>query len=349
MENKLNMLVRSLFAGIFAMFALLALPQSAQAAGGGEGEEFAPKDMILHHVLDDYGWHITEIDGHHISIPLPMILVVDGQLDIFMSSAFHHAPDGIHTTALGSYKLDHGHVVETNGKSVFDLSITKNVASMMLATVLLFAIFLPVASAYKKNPNAAPKGAQNLLETLVKFVVDDIMIPNIGEKKYKKYVPFVMTIFFFVWANNLLGLIPTGANASGNISFTLTLAFFTLIVTNLSGSKDYWGHIFWTPGVPLPLRAIMLPVEVLGIFTKPFALMIRLFANITAGHIIILSLISLIFLFKNAMLGLAVGPAVIALTMLELFVAALQAYIFSMLSALYIGLALEEHHHDEHH
>ena len=345
MENKQNMLVRYLLTGIFALFALCSAPQMAYAGGGEEGGDFNAKDMIIHHILDDYGWHIAEVDGHHISIPLPIILVVDGQLDIFMSSEFHHAEDGVHTTGLGSYKIDHGHIIETSGKKVLDFSITKNVASMMLAVVILFLLFVPAVGAYKKNPNEAPKGRLNMLEALVQFIIDDVMIPNIGEKKYRKYVPYVMSIFFFIWMNNLLGLIPTGANASGNIAFTMTLAVFTLIVTNLSGNKDYWMHILWTPGVPLPLRIIMLPVEVLGIFTKPFALMIRLFANITAGHIIILSLISFIFLFKNAALGLAVGPVVIAMTMLELFVAALQAYIFALLSSLFIGLAVAEHDH----
>jgi F-type H+-transporting ATPase subunit a len=209
-----------------------------------------------------------------------------------------------------------------------------------------------VAGAYKRRPGQAPKGLQALVEPIVQFIVEDVIIPNIGEKHYKKYVPLVLSIFFFIWINNLLGLIPSGANASGNIAFTLTLAFITLLVTNLSGNKDYWMHILWTPGVPLPLRIIMLPVEILGIFTKPFALMIRLFANITAGHIIILSLISFIFIFQNALLGLPVGAVVVAMTMMELFVAVLQAYIFSLLTSLFIGLAVAEHeheHHDGHH
>ncbi len=339
------------FGALFCAFLLALSPMQAFAAGGGgseDGGKFNPNELILHHVMDDYGWHVTEIDGEHVSIPLPIILFVDGQLDIFMSSEFHHGEVGMHTTDLGTYKLDHGHIVETSGKKVLDFSITKNVASMLLAVVLLFFIFIPVASKYKNGgEKKAPKGFANGIEAIVKFIIDDVMIPNIGEKHYRKYVPFIMSLFFFIWINNLLGLIPTGANASGNIAFTLTLAAFTLIVTNLSGTKDYWKHIFWTPGVPLPVRVIILPVELLGIFTKPFALTIRLFANISAGHIIILSLTSIIFIFKNALLGAAVVPATIALNFLELFVAALQAYIFALLSCLFIGLAKEEH--DDHH
>lgn len=347
MENKVTTFAKSFYVGICALLISFAPMQQAFAFGGGEeGEAFNAKEMILHHVMDDYGWHIAEVDGEHITIPLPIILFTDGELDIFMSSEFHHGEEGMHTTDLGTYQLDHGHIVETSGKQVLDFSITKNVASMMLATLILFIIFLPAGSwAKKEGATVAPKGKQNVLEALVQFIIDDVMIPNIGEKHYRKYVPYVMSIFFFIWVNNLLGLIPTGANASGNIAFTMTLAIFTLIVTNLSGNKDYWKHIFWTPGVPLPLRVIILPVEVLGIITKPFALMIRLFANISAGHIIILSLLSFIFIFKNAALGLAVGPVIVAMNMLELFVAALQAYIFALLSSLFIGLAVEEHDH----
>ena len=216
---------------------------------------------------------------------------------------------------------------------------------MMLSVIVLMAIFLPAAASSKKRKGQAPKGIQSLIEPLVEFIRDDVVIPNIGEKKHKKYLPFIMSLFFFIWMNNLLGLIPTGSNASGNIAFTFTLAIITMIVTNVSANKDYWMHILWTPGVPLPLRVIMLPVELLGIFTKPFALMIRLFANITAGHMIILSLVSLIFIFKNMAIGAAVGPVIVAMTFLELFVAALQAYIFSLLSALFIGMAIEEHDH----
>lgn len=221
---------------------------------------------------------------------------------------------------------------------------------MLIAVLLIFVVFFSVAASYKTRKGQAPKGLQSLIEPIIVYLRDDVIIPNIGEKKYKKYFPYLICLFFFIWFNNLLGLIPTGANASGNIAFTMTLAVLTLIITNVSGNADYWKHIFWTPGVPLPLRVIMLPVELLGIFTKPFALMIRLFANITAGHIIILSLLSFIFIFKNALVGLPVVPVMVAMTCMELFVALLQAYIFTLLTSLFIGLAVEEHeHHDEHH
>ncbi|MCS7005418.1 MAG: F0F1 ATP synthase subunit A [Cytophagales bacterium] len=321
------------------------------AKANQSSEDFNTNELIMHHVLDDHSWHLlTTSDGHHVSIPLPVILWCEGNLDIFMSSDFHH---GEATVKKGDreYKIDeHNHIIELKGKKVLDFSITKNVASMIVSVIILMIIFFKVAGAYKNRKNQAPKGLQAFIEMIVVFIRDEVAIPNLGEKNYERYLPYLISIFFFIWVNNLLGLIPTGANASGNIAFTLTLAVFTLLITNFSGNKEYWSHIFWTPGVPLPLRVIMLPVEIVGIFTKPFALMIRLFANITAGHIIILSLISIIFIFKNAVLALAVGPAVIALTFLELFVAILQSYIFTLLSALFIGMAIAEHeHHDEEH
>jgi F-type H+-transporting ATPase subunit a len=183
------------------------------------------------------------------------------------------------------------------------------------------------------------------MEPLVLYVRDEIAIPNIGEKNYKKYMPYLLTVFFFIWINNLLGLVPAGANFTGNISVTLTLAAITMIITNLSGTKTYWGHIF-KPHVPLWLYPIMIPVELIGVISKPFALTIRLFANITAGHIIILSLISLIFIFKTVLIAPVSVGFVLFMSVLELLVAALQAYVFTLLSALFIGLALEEPHHE---
>lgn len=319
-----------------------------------EGDGFSPKDMILHHIGDAYDWHFFDYkksDGTivHVSLPLPVILITEGNVDIFLSSEFHHGEQQV-IRGDRVYRLNHGHIEEANGKKVIDLSFTKNVASMFIASLLIIFIFTSVAKAYKKRPGQAPSGLQAFIEPIILFVRDDVIIPNIGEKKYKTYLPYLMTLFFFIWVNNLLGLIPTGANASGNIAFTLTLAAFTAIITNVSGNKDYWKHIFAMPGVPKLMLIIMIPVELIGILTKPFALMIRLFANITAGHIVILCLVSFIFIFKNAILGLPVGFVVVAITFLELFVAALQAYIFTLLSALFIGLAVEEHeHHEAHH
>jgi F-type H+-transporting ATPase subunit a len=342
----------------FSVLAVFLLSFNAQAETP-EGEVFDPGPVIMHHISDAHEWHLwttTNPDGtlHHVSIPLPVILIdnVKG-LKVFSSANFHN-PQSLYE----GYKLEHehiyyadgnGNITEENGKKLapLDLSITKNVASLMISAFLLIVIFNLVASGYKKNVGKAPKGIQAVFEPLIVFVRDEIAIPNIGEKKAGKYLPYLLTIFFFIWTNNLLGLLPTGANASGNIAFTLTLAAITALVTNFSGNAGYWGHIFWTPGVPLWLRPIMLPVEVLGIFTKPMALMIRLFANITAGHMIILSLFSIIFIFKNIFIGIPVTVSVVIMTFLELFVAALQAFIFTLLSALFIGTAVEEHHHAE--
>lgn len=320
-----------------------------------EEEGFNPTEMIMHHVTDAHEWHILDYTNDAgeevaVSLPLPIILYTDGNLDVFMSSGFHHGESSV-VKGDREYVLNHGHIEEVNGASILDLSITKNVASMLLGAFLLLWIFTAVARAYSKRNNQAPKGLQSFMEPLILFVRDDIAIPNIGEAKYHRFMPFLLTVFFFIWFNNLLGLIPFfpgGANLTGNIAVTMVLAAITLILTNVNGNKDYWKHIFNTPGVPWWLKfplPLMPAVEFVGVLAKPFALMIRLFANITAGHIIILSLISLIFIFKS----LAVAPVavgfVLFMNVLELLVAALQAYIFTLLSALFIGSAVAEHEH----
>lgn len=312
-------------------------------------KEFDASAMILHHIGDSHEWHIATLTGSngsesHITIPLPVILYSEGVFDVFLSSKFHHGRETVKTSNR-EYRIHHEHIEEISGKSVVDLSITKNVTSMMLGSLIILILFTSVAKAYKKRKGKSPKGLQAFMEPIILFIRDDIAIPNIGEKKYRKYMPYLLTLFFFIWINNLLGLIPSGANMSGNIAFTMTLAVFTLIITNFSGNQDYWTHILWTPGVPLPLRIIMLPVEIIGIFTKPFALMVRLLANITAGHIIILSILSFIFIFQNVFIGIPVTAFVVVMNFLELFVAALQSYIFTLLTALFIGLAVEEHDH----
>ncbi len=248
----------------------------------------------------------------------------------------------------GDYRLNAEHHLESiSGRKFYDLSITRNVASLLISAILLIVIFFSVSSAYKKNHGRAPRGIQSFFEPIILFVRDDIAKPNIGPK-YARYMPYLLTVFFFIWFNNLLGLMPGGANLTGNIAVTLVLALITLLIVLFSSNKYYWQHIFATPGVPLWLLPIMIPVEIIGIFTKPFSLMVRLFANITAGHIIILSLFSLIFIFKS----IAVGPVVVAfalfMNVLELLVAILQAYVFTMLSAMYIGSAVEEHAHADH-
>lgn len=250
------------------------------------------------------------------------------------------------------YHFEDGLVLDEEGHPVnsrpLDFSLTQNVASMLMSVVLLFLLFLPVAKKYKKQGvESAPKGRQNFLEIFVLFVRDEIARPNIGEKKYARYMPFLLTIFFFIWINNLIGLVPFfpgASNVSGNIAFTAVLAIITYLVTQFSGNKDYWKHILLPP-VPKALYPIMIPVEIIGTLTKPFALTIRLFANITAGHIVVLAFMGIIFSAKNiGWAGLSV-PMGLFISVLELLVAFLQAFIFTMLSALFIGTAVEEHAH----
>ena len=350
--------------------SILMLCTSFFTIAGGDGEKVDVNEMIMHHIKDAHEWHIMgpEHGEGSVTIPLPIILIDDG-LQIFSSSKFHegemkHVPGhendhyfvnqelgyGIHHEKI--YKLngagdlsfdDHGHA--TNDKPL-DFSITKNVLTLFISAILLFLLLKASLSSYK-GEGRVPKGIARFIEPIMIFVRDDIAKANIGEDKYRRYLPFLLTAFFFIWINNLLGLIPIfpgGANLTGNISFTLVLASITLILTIVSGNKHYWQHIFATPGVPKALLPIMIPVEVIGIFTKPFALMVRLFANITAGHIIILSLIGIIFTFESAAWGGLSVPMALFISVLELLVAFLQAFIFTMLSALFIGGAVAEHH-----
>lgn len=334
---------------------------------GNEGKEFNASDLINSHIGDSHEFHIFDWDGHPVSFYLPVILLTDNGLSVFSSENFHHDNTGHHVVEADGQKFvryneviyyaDKFETLSQDDKSAFnfdarplDFSITKNVFSLMISALILFLLFRAVGSSYKRN-QMAPKGLAGFLEPLVTFVRDDIAIPNIGHKKYAKYMPYLLTIFFFIWINNLIGLIPFfpfSSNLTGNIFFTFVLALFTYIVTTFSGNKDYWKHIFMPP-VPKALYPIMIPVEIIGTLTKPFALMIRLFANITAGHIIILSLISLIYIFKTVAIAPVSGAFVLFMSVLELLVAALQAYVFTLLSALFIGQAVEEHdhHHEE--
>ena len=326
-------------------------------------KEFNASEMINEHIGDSHEFHIMDWNGHPISFYLPVILFTNNGLTIFSSENFHHdnegkvefEKDGLSFTRKADviYYTDKYKNLEETEKSAFnfdarplDFSITKNVFSMFMSVIILFILFFAVARSYNNN-KGAPKGLAGFLEPLVLFVRDDIAIPNIGLKKAGRYMPYLLTVFFFVWINNLIGLIPFfpfSSNLTGNIFFTFVLSFITFIVTTLSGSKDYWKHIFMPP-VPKALYPIMVPIEIIGIFTKPFALMIRLFANITAGHIIILSLISLIFIFKTVAIAPVSGAFVLFMSVLEMLVAALQAYVFTLLTALFIGQAVEEHDH----
>jgi len=309
-------------------------------------EGFNPTPHILHHIADSYEWHLWG----NVSIPLPVILYTEGNWDIFMSSEFNHGKSTV-TKGDRLYKIDHHHIVETNNKNFINLSITKNVASMMLAALLLLFLVIKTSRSYKEI-NSAPKGVQAFLEPLILFVRDDIIKNNIGPK-HERYTIFLLTVFFFILINNLLGLTPGAANVTGNISVTFVLSLFTFVIITLSANKGYWKHLVKPPGTPVALLPIMIPIEIFGVFTKPFALMIRLFANITAGHIIIFSLISLIFVASNngtnVMAGWSVAPISVAFVLfiflIEILVSFLQAYIFTLLSAVFIGLAVKEEDH----
>ena len=322
---------------------------SEETTSKDDSELYNPVPAIMHHISDSHEWHLLGEGDASVTIPLPVILITEGNLDVFMSSAFNHGRTDV-VKGDRVYSMDsHGHIHEKNHLSILDLSITKNVASMFLALIVMLFLFIISANKSKKNAGA-PSGILSFIEPLVLFVRDDIVKPNLGHN-YKKFLPYLLTLFFFILVNNLLGLLPGAANVTGNIAVTLVLSFITLIVTNFSANKSYWGHIFKPPGVPLALMPIMIPIELVGVFTKPFALMIRLFANISAGHIIILSLISLIFMAQSGLgtagaFGLSPVSVLFVLFMyfIEILVAFLQAYIFTLLTSLFIGLATTEAH-----
>ncbi len=310
--------------------------------------------MIIHHIIDVHEWHVAEIGHHHIIVPLPILLVNKGQLYCFLSNKLE-PKEGSDAKEYGEFHYSHGHFEAKDGSKVYDFSITKNTAAMFLSVAVLLVVFLNVAGAYKRTEGKAPKGLQSFLEPIVLFVRDDIAKASIGAK-YERFLPFLLTIFFFILVNNIFGLIPFfpfGANVTGNVAVALVLATFTFLVTNFSGNKTYWAHIF-LPDVPKGLYILLVPIEIISVFLKPFVLMVRLFANITAGHIIILGFFSLIFIFGEMSQGLGYGVSVFSvaftlfMSFLELLVAFLQAYVFTLLSALYFGAAVEEHGHHEH-
>jgi F-type H+-transporting ATPase subunit a len=351
---------------IFA-FAFTSVMQASEPGAEATHQEspsskFDAGKMITEHIADAHGWHLWG----HTEVPLPIIIYTKGKgFTVFSSSRFEHGHktyDGymlhekkiVAVNETGEMDAHEASINEEGTKNLYDLSITKNVFALLVSLVIMFWMFTSVAKVYKRNPNMAPKGMQALLEPIIVFVRDDIAKASIGPK-YKKYMPYLLTAFFFIWINNLLGLVPLipgGANLTGNIAITMALAVMTFLITLFSANKNYWHHIFAMPGVPGWVLVLLTPIEILGLFLRPFVLMIRLFANITAGHIIALSFISLIFIFgeMNAALGAGVGVVSIAflvfMTCLELLVAFLQAYVFTLLSAIYIGAAVEEHHHD---
>jgi F-type H+-transporting ATPase subunit a len=316
-------------------------------------------EVIGHHVLDGHDFSLFEYEGEHIGFSLPIILWDNG-VQFFSSSKFHHG-EAVAESNGNFYVLHHEKIYKTDATGTLtgdehhptnvqpvDLSITKGVLTIMVVALLMFFIFTSLARSYAKNGGIS-SGFGRLFEPIVIYIRDEIAIPNIGEKHYKKYMSYLLTIFFFIWFLNIFGLTPLGINVTGNIAITFGLAVVTFIITNITANKNYWGHIFWMPGVPLPMKIILAPIELLGVFIKPFSLMIRLYANIFAGHIVLMSLIGLMFIFKNWLGSSLSFMLSFAISTIEILVALLQAYIFTMLSALYFGSAVEEHHHEEAH
>lgn len=386
--GRLKSFTIAVFSLFFVLFALPALAQGPhgdeQHPAGENADQHAPKEekfnaaeVIFGHVLNAHEFHFLDYKGsdgkkHSVTIPLPIIIYSPERgLTTFMSSKFEHG----HAEYEG-YKMLTNETIEHMGLDpakyrpedivaikdgkvdetvrVYDLSMTRNVVQMLIALTIFTIIMLRIARRYKSGVGvkSAPKGSQSLLEPVINFVNDQVAKPNLGHKS-DRYLPFLLTIFFFILINNIFGLIPGSANVTGNIAFTLVLGVIAFIVIMFSANKHYWLHIFNPPGVPFGVKLILVPVEFLGIFIKPFALIIRLFANMVAGHIIIICLISLIFIFGEltAVAGWGASPLAIAFTifiyMIEVLVAFLQAFIFTMLTAVFIGQAVEEHHHHD--
>jgi F-type H+-transporting ATPase subunit a len=348
-------------------------------------EEFNAGKTIFGHISDAHEWHFFTAGETHATVPLPVILYSPQRgFTAFSAARFGHeghreaydgyrlvdegfkkelTAAGVDPTVAEAIKQDKIVAVDAEGRidesvKLIDFSITKNVVSMLLSVVLLLVIMSAVARKYKRGigTKSAPTGFQNALEVAVLFVRDEVAKPNIGNK-YLRYMPLLLTVFFFIWINNMLGLFPGGANFTGNIAVTGALALISFIVMIFSGNKHFWSHLLNPPGVPLPVKFILVPIEIISLFIKPIALTIRLFANILAGHIIILAIISMIFIFGKlgASPGAGFGFSIVSIAFsifmfcLELLVAAIQAFIFTNLTAVFIGQAVEEAHHHDHH
>jgi F-type H+-transporting ATPase subunit a len=372
--------LKSLLVLIFSVLLLLLTKVGfGQEKPAENKNQFNAKEVIFGHVLNSHDFHFLDIkhdDGtvSHIGIPLPVILYTSQRgFAVFMSSAFEHGKtpyqgyllltdesierlglDPKHYNPQQIVAIDESGAIDPTIR-IYDISLTRNVVQMMIGLIIFVWVMLRIAKRYKEGVGvtSAPKGAQSLFEPIITFVRDEVAIPNLGDA-HEKYLPFLLTIFFFILINNIFGLIPGSANVTGNIAFTFTFGIIAFVVILASSNKHYWGHIFNPPGVPGWVKIILVPVEILGVFTKPFALIIRLFANMVAGHIIIICLISLIFIFAN--LNMAAGwgatPVSIAFTIfiyfIEVLVAFIQAFIFAMLTAVFIGQAREgSHHHDD--
>ena len=315
------------------------------------------KEFKDHHLKDLHSFKIFYFKRgekkYYVSFSLPVIIYNGEGVDIFLSSRFYNKKNKRVPYELNGliYELDKYTEKITaktasggDIKEIIDFSITKNVFLILICIILMSCVFIKMANSYKKS--AIPTGLGRLLEPIVIYVRDDIARPNIGEKHYQRYMSFLLTVFFFIWFVNLFGLTPIGSNVTNNIAVTASLAVLTYIITTFTANKSYWGHIFWMPGVPAPMKIILAPIELLGTIIKPFSLMIRLYANMTAGHVVLMSILGLIFIFQSWIGGVLSFGLAFALCLLELLVCALQAYIFTMLSALYFGAAVEEHHHE---
>jgi len=324
---------------------LLTFSGVALAASGDDEDKTS---FIMHHIKDSHEWHFATVGHSHITLALPVIIYSSDRGFEFYSSSSFVDPDTHHFgVEYNGYYIDEQDKLQAvdESRSFLDLSITKNVAMLFLVLIVTLYLMLSASSFYKKHPNRAPRGIASFVEPIVVFVRDEIALPNIGPR-YKKFTPYLLSLFFFIWIGNLLGLLPGAANLTGNIAVTVTLAMITFFVTNFNGNKAYWKHVVATPGVPLPLLLIIVPVEIIGLFTKPFALTVRLFVAITAGHIVILSFIGLIFVFESYAVGVASTLMVVFINVIELLVATIQAYVFTLFSAMYIGPAVADHGHE---
>ena len=379
MSNTLKSLLVAAFSFFLLSISTRVLSQENEPKAEAK-KGFNAKEIIFGHVLNNHDFHLLDLvndngEKHPVSIPLPVILYSKERgLSMFMSSRFHHGEENYDNyTMLTDEKIealhldptkynaqdilavDAGGALDTSVK-IYDISLTRNVVQMLIALVLFTWVMLRIAKKYKSGQgvSSAPKGSQGLLEPVIIFVRDEVAKPNLG-KKQEKYLPFLLTVFFFILINNLFGLIPGSANVTGNIAFTAVLGVISFVVILASSNGHYWMHILNPPGVPLGVKFILVPVEILSVFIKPFALIIRLFANMVAGHIIIICLISLIFIFgnMNSVAGWGTAPFSLAFTIfiyfIEVLVAFIQAFIFTMLTAVFIGQALEGDHDHNHH
>ena len=338
---------------------------SAFSFAAGQEKDLDVRTLILEHLADSYEWHVTTVNDKHISIPL--LVIVKGKESgwhVFSSSKFHHGHDAYKGFYIASEGNNKGKIVENiNGTEIrpWDFSITKNALALLITSTFLICAILYCANYYRKRKNnpeeCSPKGFIAFVELTILSVVDGIIKPCIG-KNYKRYTPYLLTVFFFIIVNNFVGLIPLfpgGANVTGNIAITFVLALFTFIIVNMYGTKEYWREIFW-PDVPIWMKAfpLMPAIELVGVFTKPFALMIRLFANILGGHAMVLGLVCVIFVTVNLGTAMNTGMTIVSVVMtifincVELLVAYIQAYVFTMLSAVFIGLSQVEPHHAKH-